>query len=244
MTTQAKSTDGATHRITQLDVNEMSMVDAPANKKPFITIKSDTMPQELLLNEDGTLEKGGFSSANKAKMKSALKGAISSLSALMDKIDDAEDEAAMSKSIAGAMSKLKPYMSGGGKADDNVEAGGKGGAEDKSKTEKSLPHQDEALDAIEQTIADERAAMEAEREKAEKDAKDDAVAKRDAKIDTLTKAVLTLTDVVKGKGQNTEPAKPTSSTQEEDSDGTEVKKTEDPWNSISAYPIDEDERFV
>lgn len=96
----------ATHRLEDLEVFEVSVVDRPANKKPFLVIKSseNTMPKGSALTQDSdgnlvTTDKASFSEKQKKRYTSVLNGAAQKIGSLMEKIATAEDEAVFMKQI-------------------------------------------------------------------------------------------------------------------------------------------------
>lgn len=232
-----KSPDGATHELKDLEVFEVSLVDRPANKRPFLMIKSaePTMPkgQELTTDENGNListtAKAGFSAGSKKKIKASLAAAAKKIGTLMAAIDDADDEESFMKKVsamAGAFGggKPKPKDDDAKKSDDVPEV---------SVVELS-PVAPAALDALETSLTPEPVAPV---DKA-------AAAKLDAalgQIETLTKATHTLTRVVKHQSS------PRPATQVAGAGETPVAKSDDKnvWKTdMNSSDPDPDEMFV
>ena len=56
MTTPKTAKDGGeVHRLTSVEVNEISIVDVPANQRPFLIVKRDTTGAEVFKDENGDL---------------------------------------------------------------------------------------------------------------------------------------------------------------------------------------------
>ena len=243
----------ATHEIQELDVHEVSLVDAPANKRKFLAVKSEekVMPAGKQLTDDGdgglTTVAKAFDAGRKKKFKSALSGAVSSLSKLLEGIEAAEDEASFSKTIAGVASSL-------GKL------GGGGSSESASATEKAEPAVEPEVetpptepDPVEETIS--LAALKAivdasdEREQTRKAAKlEKSATERTERhtaltsdLKSLTRVVHTMVDIVKSNPSGARPVSQAVSSGETSPDRQSVSKL---WKlDMAAEDTPDNERF-
>lgn len=240
----------ATHEITLLDVHENSLVGRPANKRPFLIVRSDPdMPTGQELTDDGngglTPVHKAFDAGSKRKLKSALSSAVKTLGSLLEGIADADDEASFVKRVNSVSASLGKFG---------------GASEDASGTEKSEPapatEPSPAPETTEPEVASISAAAvkavldAAERRKEteaaetlEKSANERASRQTALSTDltTLTKAVHALTGIVKSGSGGSRPASQAASTGEGVSDPMAVHKV---WNTdMAADEIPADERF-
>jgi hypothetical protein len=71
--TAKKDEDEKIHRLTEMEVREVSLVDRPANKQKFLVIKRDSsVSTEIKTNDDGELTTKGQGGAGKKKSDKSL----------------------------------------------------------------------------------------------------------------------------------------------------------------------------
>lgn len=235
--------EGATHELKDLEVFEISLVDHPANKKPFLVIKSveRTMPKgtELTSDENGNLrstEKRGFSAGRKKKLKGSLASAAKTLANLANQIDDAEDEEAFMKRVSAVAGTLGGM---GGKPKGDKDDAKKDGDDDGA-PEGTPAIEDDALSALEDDL---QGAIE-DSTPAPSLRKEDAVRldKMEARVDSLTKATHTLVGVAKTISGGARPASQAGSAGE----SPEVQKSAaNIWKlDMNSPDPDPDEQFI
>jgi len=232
--TPTKGSEGATHRLTDLTVFEVSLVDRPANKRPFLLVKSENqMPkgEELDLDEDGNLTKSSaFSAGAKKKAKAAMASAVAQLQRLLDGIDDMEDAEEFGKALGSSISKLSAYAGGGKPKGKDEEKGGAKKGDD--------PHR-KVLDGLEADLTSALAEAEAG---AVTDAQKAELATIKTKVDSIHKALSKLTEVVKSERA---PIPAPTSQGEGETPTTTTTKAGDPWKyDMNSPEIDPADRFV
>ena len=233
-----KAPNGATHELKNLEVFEVSLVDRPANRRPFLLIKSAETPmpkgQELTPDAEGNLTstEKGFSAGRKKKLKGSLTSAAKTLSALAEQVDAAEDEDAFMKRVSAIAGTLGGM---GGKPKPKEEDKGD------AKKEDELP--EIAVDAL-AALGDEiQTAIEAETPAPPMRPEDAArLDKIQAQVETLTKATHTLVSVVKTSSSGARPASQAASAGEVPA---VQKSAEDVWKlDMNSNDPDQDEQFL
>lgn len=251
-----KGRAGATHELKGLEVFEVSLVDRPANLRPFLVVKNaeTDMPKGAPLSEDeqgnltdSTPTEKAWDPSRKKKLKSALSGAMKTLGALVEAIEDSDDEDAFMKRVAAVSGSLGGM--GGKPKPEGEEEKGKGGDKPAKKTEESAddaqPEDNFDLTALDNMEGALQGALDESAPAPEPSAAEKANAKRldqlQSRLDSLTKATHTLTRVVKTSG-GSRPASQAAPTGEQPHVPTTKKQV---WKSDMNSPdIDPDEQFV
>jgi hypothetical protein len=241
-----RAPSGATHELKELEVYEVSLVDRPANKRDFLVVKRDTpMKKGEQLHDDGSGElspeptEKEFSAGAKKKIKSALTKQLGKLNKLLESIEDAADEVATRKAVAGigaSLSKFAPANT----TDKSTETTVDESDTDPAPTPDPAPSPAPTAEAVKALAA--KTAPQTDPAQLERQRKQDA---RDTKVEqqlgTLTKAVHTLADIaIRKNSGGPRPAsagKPTGETIEQPSQPV--------WRSdMNSDGIPDDEQFV